>query len=138
MLTAVAGIRVGHWTNESAQSGCTVVLLPDGTVASGEVRGGAPATREFELLRPERLVDRVDAVVLSGRSAFGLAAADGVVRYCEAQGQGYPTGGGVVPIVVGMSLFDLLVGDVSVRPGPDEGHAAAAAASEGPVPLGPV
>ena len=101
----VPGVRVGHWTGEG--TGCTVVLFPAGTVASGEVRGGAPGTREFELLAPERLVQRVDAVVLSGGSAFGLAACDGVMRWCEERGIGFPTPRGVVPIVVGMVLYDL-------------------------------
>jgi L-aminopeptidase/D-esterase-like protein len=136
-LTAVPGVRVGHWTDSEARTGCTVVLLPEGTVASGEVRGGAPATREFDLLEPGRLVSRVDAVVLSGGSAFGLAAADGVARFCEERGMGFPTGYGPVPIVVGMCLFDLLVGDGSVRPGPAEGYAACEAASTGPVATGP-
>jgi L-aminopeptidase/D-esterase-like protein len=120
----VPDVLVGHWTDRAARTGCTVVLFPEGTVASGEVRGGAPATREFELLSPGRLVERLDAVVLSGGSAFGLAAGDGVARWCEGQGRGFPTGAGPVPIVVGMSLFDLLVGDGSVRPGPHEGEAA--------------
>jgi L-aminopeptidase/D-esterase-like protein len=116
--TEIPGVRVGHWTSAAARTGCTVVLLPEATVASGEVRGGAPATREFALLDPQRLVDRVDAVVLSGGSAFGLAAADGVMRYCEEQGRGFPTPAGRVPIVVGMSLFDLAVGDDAVEVGP--------------------
>ncbi|HLG91612.1 MAG TPA: P1 family peptidase, partial [Acidimicrobiales bacterium] len=77
MITEVPGVQVGHWTDARAQTGCTVVVLPAGTVASGEVRGGAPGTREFALLAPERLVGQVDAVVLSGGSAFGLAACDG-------------------------------------------------------------
>ena len=114
-----------------ARTGCTVVLLPEGTVASGEVRGGAPSTREFALLEPSRLVKRIDAVVLTGGSAFGLASADGVMRFCEAEGHGYPTAGGVVPIVVAMGVFDLAVGDGSVRPGPDAGEAACEAAAEG-------
>lgn len=138
MLTEVDGVRVGHWTDARARTGCTVVLLPEGSVASGEVRGGAPATREFALLDPGMLVDRIDGVVLSGGSAFGLAAADGVVRWLEQQGSGFPTGAGPVPIVVGMSLFDLLVGDPRVRPGADEGWAAAVAATDGPVELGAV
>lgn len=117
-------VKIGHWTNDDARTGCTVVFFPESVVASGEVRGGAPATREFALLDPTRLVDHVDAVVLSGGSAFGLAAADGVVRYCEENGHGFPTAGGLVPIVVGMSLFDLTEGDALVRPGPAEGHAA--------------
>lgn len=124
----IAGIGVGHWTDPRARTGCTVVLLPEGTVASGEVRGGAPATREFALLAPERLVDRVDAVVLSGGSAFGLAAADGVVQFLDERGIGFPTGAGPVPIVVGMSIFDLLVGDGRVRPTATDGYRAAEAA----------
>ena len=111
----IEGVRVGHWTDEVARTGCTVVLLPPGTVASGEVRGGAPGTREFELLRPERLVPAVDAVVLTGGSAFGLAACDGVAGWLEAQGRGFPTRVGPVPIVVGMVVFDLVVGDPAVR-----------------------
>jgi L-aminopeptidase/D-esterase-like protein len=138
MLTDVPGVRVGHWSDHDARTGCTVVLLPDGTVASGEVRGGAPATREFALLEPGRLVERIDAVVLSGGSAFGLAAADGVMRWLAEREVGFPTVGGPVPIVVGMSLFDLGVGDGTVRPGAEEGRRAAAAAVDGPVGTGPV
>ncbi len=88
MITDVVGVRVGHWTDPDARTGCTVVLFPEGTLASGEVRGGAPATREFDLLDPHRLVHRLDAVVLSGGSAYGLAAADGVMRWLEAAGHG--------------------------------------------------
>ena len=138
MITDVAGVRVGHWTAPApARTGCTVVLLPAGTVASGEVRGGAPGTREFALLAPERLVARVDAVVLSGGSAFGLAACDGVAAWCEERGIGFPTGGGAVPIVVGMVLFDLLVAG-GVRPGAAEGRAACEAAVAGPFSTGAV
>ncbi|MGH9185813.1 MAG: P1 family peptidase [Acidimicrobiales bacterium] len=137
-MTEVAGVRVGHWTDPAARTGCTVVLFPAGTVASGEVRGGAPATREFDLLAPERLVDRIDAVLLTGGSAFGLAAAAGVMEFCEERGIGFPTAAGPVPIVVGMGLFDLLVGDPAVRPGSDEGYAACEAAHTGPVTLGAV
>lgn len=134
MLTDVAGVRVGHWTDEVALTGCTVVVLPEGTVASGEVRGGAPATREFALLDPARLVDRLDAVVLSGGSAFGLAAADGVMAGLAEADRGFPTGAGPVPIVVGLSLFDLLEGDGSVRPGAEQGAAALLAALSEPAP----
>ena len=130
MRFPIDGVRVGHWTDDVARTGCTVLLFPAGTVASGEIRGGAPATREFGLLAPDRTVQRCDAVVLAGGSAFGLAAADGVVDHLAGQGIGFPTGAGPVPIVVGMALFDLLEGDGSVRPGPDEGRAACAAASE--------
>lgn len=136
MLTEIEGIRVGHWTDDVARTGCTVVLLPEGTVASGEVRGGAPATREFALLEPGRLVERLDAIVLSGGSAFGLAACDGVMDHLAALGVGFETSAGPVPIVVGMSLFDLGEGDGSVRPGPAEGRAAAEAATGGAVGLG--
>jgi len=117
----------GHWTGVG--TGVTVILPPPGTVGSGEVRGGAPATREFALLDPTRLVDRVDAVVLSGGSAFGLSAAHGVVTLLRERGMGFPTSAGVVPIVVGMSIFD-----ESVRtgpPGPESGRDAALAAFSG-------
>jgi L-aminopeptidase/D-esterase-like protein len=117
----------GHWTDDG--TGVTVILPPAGTVGSGEVRGGAPATREFALLDPTRLVDRVDAVVLSGGSAFGLSAADGVMTLLRERGAGFPTPAGPVPIVVGMSIFD-----GSVRTGPPDaasGRAAALAALAG-------
>ena len=126
----IPDVRVGHWTDERAETGCTVVLLPEGTVTSGEVRGGAPGTREFALLDPARLVQQVDAVVLTGGSAFGLAACDGVARWLEARGRGFTTSAGPVPIVVGMVLFDLMVGDASVRPDAEAGAAACEAASD--------
>ncbi|HEX6166252.1 MAG TPA: P1 family peptidase [Acidimicrobiales bacterium] len=138
MITDVAGLRVGHWTDPVAATGCTVVLFPEGTVASGEVRGGAPATRETALLDPTRTVSRLDALVLTGGSAFGLAAADGAVRFCEERGMGFATPAGPVPIVVALGLYDLMVGDPAVRPGPDEGYAACVAASAGPVEVGRV
>ncbi|MEY2469512.1 MAG: hypothetical protein QOF21_2210 [Actinomycetota bacterium] len=138
MITDVAGIRVGHWTDAVAQTGCTAVVLPTDAVASGEVRGGAPGTREFELLAPTRLVEHVDVVMLSGGSAFGLATCDGAMRWCEQNGLGYETRAGRVPIVVGAIIFDLLVGDGSVRPDADAGYAACAAASGGPIATGPV
>ena len=126
MITAVPGIRVGHWTGPD--TGVTVVWAPSGTVGSGEVRGGAPATRETALLEPTRLVERIDAVVLAGGSAFGLAAADGVVRFLAERGQGFPTSAGPVPIVVAAALFDLPVANA---PGPEEGWAAAVDAARG-------
>jgi len=138
VITDVAGIRVGHWTDPVAETGCTVVLFPEGTVASGEVRGGAPATREFALLDPQRMVTRVDALVLTGGSAFGLAAADGVMRHCEERGAGFVTPEGPVPIVVALALYDLGTGDASVRPGADQGYAACVAATAGPVETGRV
>lgn len=138
MLTEIDGIEVGHHTNADALTGCTVVLFPDGTVASGEVRGGAPATRDFALLEPQRLVSRLDAVVLSGGSAFGLAAGDGVMGLLAEREVGFPTASGPVPIVVGLSLFDLGEGDGSVRPTAADGRAAALAAAAGSVELGRV
>jgi L-aminopeptidase/D-esterase-like protein len=138
LITDLAGVRVGHWTDEAARTGCTVVLLPPGTVASGEVRGGAPGTREWDLLAPEKIAPHVDAVVLSGGSAFGLAACDGVARWCEERGIGLATPAGPVPIVVGAVLFDLGVGDPSVRPGADAGYAAAESATDGVVATGTV
>lgn len=138
MITDVPGLRVGHWTDPLAQTGCTVVLFPEGTVASAEVRGGAPAEREVALLDPSRLVQQIDALVLTGGSAFGLASADGVMRFCEEHERGVVTPGGRVPIVVALGLFDLAVGDAGVRPGPEEGRAACLAAGTGPVELGRV
>ena len=123
----VAGVRVGHWTG--AATGVTVVGAPEGTVGAAEVRGGAPASRELALLEPDRTVTRVDAVVLAGGSAFGLAAADGVMRYLAEHGQGYATTGGPVPIVPAAGVFDF-VDETSVRPGPDEGRAAIEAATD--------
>ena len=131
MITAVPGVRLGHWTDETARTGCSVVLFPAGTVASGDIRGGAPGSREWALLDPRRSVDRVNAVVLTGRSAFGLAACDGVMRWCEERGIGWPTSAGPVPIVVGLVIYDLSSGDPKVRPGPAEGYAACVAAREG-------
>jgi L-aminopeptidase/D-esterase-like protein len=138
VLTDIAGIRVGHWTDATARTGCTVVLLPADTVASGEVRGGAPGTREWELLHPERLVQRIDAVALCGGSAFGLAACDGVVRWCEERGLGLPTPAGPVPLVVGCVLYDLGVGDARVRPGADQGYQACVDATADAFATGPV
>ena len=125
MVTDVPGVLVGHWTDAVAQTGCSVVLFPEDCVASGEIRGGSPACREFALLDPLHKVSSIDAVVLSGGSAFGLAACDGVVDWLADRGRGYPTALGPVPIVVGLSLFDLGVGDASVRPGPSNGRFAA-------------
>ncbi len=124
MTETIGGLGVGHWTDSEARTGVTVVVFPDGTVASGEIRGGAPATREFALLDPSRTVETVDAVVLSGGSAFGLSAADGAMSELERIDRGFPTRFGRVPIVVGMSLYDLGVGDPTARPGPDEGRLA--------------
>lgn len=122
----VAGVRVGHVTR--AGSGVTVMLLPAGTVASGEVRGGAPATREIDLLDPARTVAHIDAVVFAGGSAFGLAAADGVLRYLAERGQGFPTAAGPVPIVPTACIYDLVDSGGTI-PTADDGYAAAEAAA---------
>ncbi|MCP3424850.1 P1 family peptidase [Rothia sp. AR01] len=124
---ASPGVRVGHWTDAEARTGCTVLTFPEGTVASCEVRGGAPASRELDLLSPEKTVSTLDAVLLTGGSAFGLAAADGVVRWCEERGRGVPTPAGRVPIVPALALFDLAAGDPRVRPDADAGYLAARA-----------
>jgi L-aminopeptidase/D-esterase-like protein len=123
---AIEGVRVGNVTRDG--TGVTVVLLPEGSVGSGEVLGGAPATRELDLLDPTRTVARVDAVVFAGGSAFGLAAADGVMRYLAERDQGFATAAGPVPIVPAACIFDLL--DASgPPPGADDGYAAAVAAA---------
>ncbi len=114
------------------------MVLPEGAVGSGEIRGGAPATREFGLLDPQRSVQHIDGVVLSGGSAFGLAAAQGVAEFFEESGRGFPTAHGRVPIVVGMSLYDLGVGDPGCRPGPVEGRLAVESARPGPFSVGQV
>jgi L-aminopeptidase/D-esterase-like protein len=129
-ICEVAGIRVGHWTDARGLTGCTVVLCPPGTMGSGEVRGGAPATRETDLLRPGTMVQEVHAVLLTGGSAFGLAAADGVMRWLEERGVGFDAVVARVPIVPAAALFDLGVGDVNARPGPGQGAEACGAASE--------
>ena len=137
-ITGVEGIKVGHYTDRPAATGCTVVLCEDGAVGGVSVRGSAPGTRETDLLRPTRLVSKVHAVLLSGGSAFGLDAASGVVRYLEERGVGLEFGGAVVPIVPAAVIFDLGVVTGKVRPGPDEGYAACQAASVGAVREGSV
>jgi len=137
MQIGIDGVLVGHRTDEQAKTGCTVVRLPEGTVGSGEIRGGAPASREFALLDPTRSVQRLDAVVLSGGSAYGLAAGDGVMQALEAEGVGFELKDAIVPIVVGLSLFDLAIGDSTVRPDAAWGLDALIAASSDPA-TGPV
>lgn len=129
MITRVPRIQVGHWTDPIGRTGCTVILCPPGTVGSGDVRGGAPGTRETDLLRPGTLVKEVHAVLLTGGSAFGLAAADGVMRFLEERGVGFETPAARVPIVPAAVLYDLGVGDPSARPGPEQGYLACWAAS---------
>jgi L-aminopeptidase/D-esterase-like protein len=135
-LTDVAGITVGHWTNLEAGTGCTVIICPPGTVGGVDVRGSAPGTRETDLLNPVNLVQQVDAIVLAGGSAYGLAAADGVMLWLEQHGRGIDVGVGRVPIVPGAVIFDLPFLRADVRPGADAGYAACQAASAGPVAQG--
>lgn len=139
MITDVSGVLVGHWTDAEGLTGCTAVLCPPGTVGSGEVRGGAPGTRETDLLRPGTLVDEVNAVLLTGGSAFGLAAADGVMSYLEERDIGFEVPGVArVPIVPAAVLFDLGVGDAAARPGPEAGYEACVGARDGRVSEGSV
>ncbi len=138
-LTAVAGLKVGHHTLAARPTGCTVVLAEAGAVAGVDVRGGAPGTRETDLLDPAKTVQRVHAIVLAGGSAFGLDAAGGVVRYLSERGIGYDTGVAKVPIVPAAILFDLSVGgDPAIRPTADCGYRAAAGADASPVAEGNV
>ncbi len=137
-LTAISGISVGHWTDPDAATGCTVVLCPDGAVAGVDVRGSAPGTREVALLDPVCTVEKVHGIMLGGGSAFGLAAADGVMRWLEGHGYGFDVGVAKVPIVPAAILFDLGIGRADVRPDAAAGYAACEAASTGPVPEGNV
>lgn len=137
-LTAVAGLKVGHHTLDRRPTGCTVILAEAGAVAGVDVRGGAPGTRDTDLLDPVKSVQQIHAIVLSGGSAFGLAAADGVMTYLDEKRIGFPIGRGVVPIVPAAILFDLSVGDGRIRPGADCGYSAAGAAGAGPVAEGNV
>jgi L-aminopeptidase/D-esterase-like protein len=138
-LTAVPGLKVGHHTLAERPTGCTVILAEAGVLAAVDVRGGAPGTRETDLLDPSSTVQRVHAVVLSGGSAFGLDAASGVMRFLEERGIGFDVGIARVPIVPAAVLFDLAVGDKPhVRPTADSGYRAAQAASDGPVAEGNV
>jgi len=121
----VPGIRVGSWSDPEAATGCTVVLMPpEGAVAGVDVRGPAPGTRETDLLEPGRFVERVHAICLSGGSAFGLGAADGVMRYLRERGIGVRAGNARVPIVPAAVVFDLNRGSAEAFPGPDQGYAA--------------
>ena len=135
-ITDVSGIKVGHCTDKKAVTGCTVVLCEQGAVAGVDVSGSSPGTRETDLLRPGNLVEKVQAIVLSGGSAFGLDAATGVMRYLEERGFGYETSAGKVPIVPAAIIFDLNIGDSRIRPGDNEGYQACLAATSGKVAEG--
>ena len=138
-LTAVSGLNVGHWTDDRSPTGCTVVLCPpEGAVASGDVRGGAPSTRNTDLLLPGHLVERVHAVLLTGGSEFGHDAEVGVVRWLKEHGRGFIYPKGVLPIVCGGVIFDRSIGDPERWPGADAGYAACQNGSAGPVEEGSV
>lgn len=131
-ITSVAGVTVGHWSDPEAMTGCTVIVPPSPNVATVEIRGGAPGTREVALLAPGMAVEEIHAILLTGGSAFGLAAADGVVAELEADGIGHLTMYGPVPIVPSAVIYDLGVGRSSVRPDAEAGRAAYRARSADP------
>lgn len=128
--------KVGHWTDRDALTGCTVILPPTGNVTSCDIRGSSPGSRELALLDPQRRLTEVQAILLSGGSAFGLAAADGVVEWLAERGIGYQTTVTPVPIVAAAVVFDLGEGRSDVRPGPGAGRAACDAAHDGAVETG--
>src|SRR6266436_5115312 len=132
-LTDISGILVGHASDYDGLTGCTVVLCEAGAVAGGDIRGSATGTEEWDVLSPRHVTDRVHAVVLAGRSVFGLEAASGVRRYLEHKGVGFAFGGVHVPIVPAAILFDFGIGKTSVRPTREMGEAAAAAAPDNAV-----
>ena len=131
-ITQVAGVKVGHFTDARRPTGCTVILTRAGAVAGVDVRGAAPGTRETDLLHPGNLVDQVHAVLLAGGSAWGLDAASGVMRWLEENGVGLQVPYGLIPIVPAAVLFDLPVGDASIRPNAAAGYAACQAANSEP------
>lgn len=124
LITDVPGVEVGNASNREGGTGCTVVIFRNGAAGGVDVRGGAPGTRETDLLKPETLTQTVHAFYLGGGSAYGLAGAEGVMQYLEEQGIGFNVGVGVVPIVPGAVLFDLPVGNPGARPDKEMGYAA--------------
>jgi L-aminopeptidase/D-esterase-like protein len=137
-LTDIPGFKVGHAQDLEALTGCTVVLCPPDTVGGVDQRGGAPGTRETDLLHPMHLVNQVTAVLLTGGSAFGLDAAGGVMRYCEEHKLGFNAGVAKVPIVPAAVLFDLGIGDPRIRPDAEMGYQACLNAAEGEIQEGNV
>jgi L-aminopeptidase/D-esterase-like protein len=125
------GFEIGHWTNSEGATGCTAILAPSGTRGGVDVRGGGPGTRETDVIGALAGTSEVTGVVLAGGSAFGLAAADGAVRWLEEHRRGYTTTGGLVPIVPAAVIYDLAEGDPSARPGPEAGYTACEAAAGG-------
>ena len=132
------GFKVGHWTDPTSMTGCTVLLPPPGNVTSCDIRGSSPSSRELVLLDPDRRLTEVHGILLTGGSAFGLAAATGVVSWLEDHDIGYDTTITRVPIVPAAVIFDLGAGSKEVRPGPQQGYAACDVASDGAVDVGRV
>src|SRR5262249_11630631 len=137
-LTAVPGIAVGHYTLTERPTGCTVIIIERGATAGVDVRGAAPATSETDLLTPEKMVQAIYGISLSGGSTFGLESRGGVLKYLEEKKIGIAYGGMRIPIVPAASIFDLPVGDARIRPGADCGYRAAMAATTNPVQEGSV
>jgi L-aminopeptidase/D-esterase-like protein len=135
-ITDVKGVKVGHYTDKRGVTGCTVILCEPGAVAAVDVSGSSPGTRETDVLRPGNAVEAIQAIVLSGGSAFGLDAAGGVMTYLEERGFGYETSFGRVPIVPAAIIFDLNIGDPKARPGAEAGFQACLAASNAEVTEG--
>lgn len=129
-ITDVPGIKVGHGESLEGMTGCTVILCEEGAVAGVDVRGSAPGTRETDLLRPEKMIDKVHGIVLSGGSAFGLDAASGVMKYLEENGVGFDVGVTKVPIVCSAVIFDLNIGDYRIRPDYNMGYETAKSANK--------
>ncbi|MBR6701140.1 MAG: P1 family peptidase [Firmicutes bacterium] len=123
-ISDIKGIKVGHAQNIEGGTGCTAIICEQGAFAGVDVRGGGPASRETELLKPINMIQQIHCVMLSGGSAYGLAAGDGAMYYLEEKGAGFDVGVGTVPIVCGASLFDLVVGDPKCRPDKDMGYEA--------------
>ncbi len=123
-ITDIKNIRIGHAQNREAATGCSVIICEKGAVAGCDIRGGGPATREIELLNPIRSNQGIHALIFSGGSAYGLDAASGVMKYLEEHNIGLPVGCGIVPIVSAACIFDLIIGDSSVRPDKDMGYQA--------------
>ena len=137
-ISEINGIKIGHAQNYQGATGCTVILCEKGAWGGADVRGGAPASRETDLLKPVNMVEQIHAVMLSGGSAYGLDAAAGAMAFLEEKGVGFDVGIGVVPIVTGASLFDLIVGDPKCRPDKAMGYEACRNAGTGPVAEGNV
>jgi L-aminopeptidase/D-esterase-like protein len=125
------GFSVGHWSDLEGRTGCTVMIPPPGTRGGVWVQGGGPGTRETDTLNPLSRSEEASAILLTGGSAFGLAAADGVARWLEDHEMGYWTPAGLVPLVPTAVIYDLAEGDPKARPGPEQGYAACEAASAG-------